>query len=331
MSTAAPVPETWELTGDDAREALRTTGRRSLLSGAFQRMRLADGFSHARSTAFLVTLLVVQATIALVGLAIAFGDSQISSGIVSMIKNAVPGPAGDLLTSAVDQASEVGKSRRYLGLVIGLVGSLVSGTTVLGQLERGLNRLYGVEQDRPTVQKYGRAFVLALTSGVLVAIAFVAIGFGTAVGQQLDNGWLDTAWNILRWPIGVGVLVAAMALLFRWCPRRHQPAWSWLAFGSSVSVLLWVLVTLAMGLVFRLSTSFGDTYGPLAGIVALQLWSMLSCMGILFGGAVTAQLEAVRAGAPGPQRERVDADDAGPADDEQMAVEREPVVVSVSG
>ena len=326
MSTAAPVPETWELTGDDAREALRTTGRRSLLSGAFQRMRLADGFSHARSTAFLVTLLVVQATIALVGLAMAFGDNQISSGIVSMIKNAVPGPAGDLLTSAVGQASEVGKSKRYLGLLFGLVGSLVTGTTVLGQLERGLNRLYGVEQDRPTVQKYGRAFVLALTSGVLVAI-----GFGSAVGEQLNNGWLDTAWNILRWPIGVGVLVAAMALLFRWCPRRHQPAWSWLAFGSSVSVLLWVLVTVAMGLVFRFSTSFGDTYGPLAGIVALQLWSMLSCMGILFGGAVAAQLEAVRAGVPGPQREPVEADDAGPADDEQMAVEREPMVVSVNG
>jgi uncharacterized BrkB/YihY/UPF0761 family membrane protein len=86
-----------------------------------------------------------------------------------------------------------------------------------------------------------------------------------------------------------------------------------------------------MGLVFRFSTSFGDTYGPLAGIVALQLWSMLSCMGILFGGAVAAQLEAVRAGVPGPQREPVEADDAGPADDEQMAVEREPVVVSAIG
>ena len=46
---------------------------------------------------------------------------------------------------------------------------------------------------------------------------------------------------------------------------------------------------------------------------------------------MTAQLEAVRAGVPGPQRERVEADDAGPADDERMAVEREPVVVSVSG
>jgi YihY family inner membrane protein len=314
VSTAAPVPETWELTGDDAKEALRSTGRRTLLVDAFQRMRAADGFSHARSLAFLVGLLLVQATIALVGLAVAFGDSRFSASIVSTIKNAVPGPAGDLLTGAVDQASEVGRSKRYLGLVIGLVGSLISGTTALGQLERGLNRLYGVEQDRPMVQKYGRAFLLAVTSGVLVTAAFLSIGFGSAIGQELDNGWVDQTWNIVRWPIAIALLVAAMALLFRWCPRRRQPAWSWLAFGSSVSVAIWVVVTAAMGAMFRWSTSFGDTYGSLAGIVALQLWAMLSSMGVLFGGAVAAQLEAVRAGAPGPRRASADLDaNAGPA------------------
>lgn len=326
MSTAAPVPETWELTGDDARQALKDCGRKALLRDAFLRMRWADGFSHARSTAFLVSLLLVQATIALVGLGMAFGDSRFSNGIVSMIRNAVPGPAGDLLTGAVGQATEVGKSKRYLGLVIGLVGTIVSATTVMGQLERGLNRLYGVEQDRPTVQKYGRAFGLALTSGVLVAIAFVAIGFGSAVGQQLHSGWVDSTWNVARWPLGVGLLVAAFALLMRWCPNRRQPAWSWLAFGSTVSVLLWLVVTIAMGLVFRFSTSFGDTYGSLAGIVALQLWSMLSCMGVLYGGAVAAQLEAVRAGAPGPQRERTADDEPEAAADEQLLVDREPAV-----
>jgi YihY family inner membrane protein len=315
MSTASKVPETWELSGDDAAQTLRSTGRRALLVSSFERMRAADGFSHARSFAFLVSLLLVQATIALVGLAMALGDSRFSTGIVSMIQNAVPGPAGELLTDAVGQASEVGQSKRYLGLVIGLVGSLVSGTTAVGQLERGLNRLYGVEEDRPATQKYGRAFLLALSSGVLVTIAFIAIGFGSTVGQQLHNGWIDTTWNVVRWPIGVAGMIAAMALLFRWCPRRHQPNWSWLAFGSAVSVALWFVVTLAMGLVFRVSTSFGDTYGSLAGIVALQLWSMLSSMAIIFGGAVAAQLEAVRAGVPGPRRHD-EAASTGPTEDD---------------
>ena len=71
-----------------------------------------------------------------------------------------------------------------------------------------------------------------------------------------------------------------------------------------MSVLLWFSVTLTMGLVFQASHSFGDTYGPLAGIVALQIWCLLSSMGVLYGGAVAAQLEAVRAGVTAPRDER---------------------------
>ncbi len=59
--------------------------------------------------------------------------------------------------------------------------------------------------------------------------------------------------------------------------------------------------TLALSAFFGVSTSFGDTYGPLAGMVALLLWAFLSSVAILFGAAVAAQLEAVRAGAVEPQ------------------------------
>ena len=44
-------------------------------------------------------------------------------------------------------------------LTLGLVGVLVTSTTAMGQMERGLNRIYGIEKDRPTAQKYARAFV----------------------------------------------------------------------------------------------------------------------------------------------------------------------------
>jgi uncharacterized BrkB/YihY/UPF0761 family membrane protein len=68
-------------------------------------------------------------------------------------------------------------------------------------------------------------------------------------------------------------------------------------------VLAWVLCTVGLGLFFALSKTFGETYGPLAGLIALLLWALLSSVSILLGGAVTAQLEAVRAGA-GPPRDQ---------------------------
>jgi uncharacterized BrkB/YihY/UPF0761 family membrane protein len=73
VSTAALVPETWQQTGDDARATLRRTGRGPLLVDSFRRLRAADGFSHARSLAFMTTLVLVQGLIAIVGLASAKG------------------------------------------------------------------------------------------------------------------------------------------------------------------------------------------------------------------------------------------------------------------
>jgi uncharacterized BrkB/YihY/UPF0761 family membrane protein len=106
-------------------------------------------------------------------------------------------------------------------------------------------------------------------------------------------------------------MTASIALLFRWSPNRHQPAWSWLAWGSTISVLLWSAVTLVLGLFFQASTTFSTTYGPLAGMVALLLWALLSSIAILFGAAVAVQLEAVRAGAAAPRDETKDAGEPG--------------------
>lgn len=205
-----------------------------------------------------------------------------------------------MLTTSVEQAQVAGGTGRYAGIAFGLVGGLIAATTLFGQMERGLNRMYGVEQDRPTIAKYGLALLLALTVGLLSAAAFVALAVGRPFGDALDSSE-RTAWAVLRWPLGFVLLAAAMALLFKVCPRRHQPGWSWLAFGAAVSVILWGIVTACLGAFFSLSSSFGKTYGPLAGIVALLLWSLLSATAILYGGAVAAQLEAVRSERPGPR------------------------------
>jgi YihY family inner membrane protein len=174
----------------------------------------------------------------------------------------------------------------------------------MGQLERGLNRIYGIEQDRPTVRKYSRAVVMAVSVGFLSVIAFTMIAFGTAIGGSVRGSTFGHVWRVVRWPCALVLVTVAMALLFRYAPRRHQPKLGWLEFGAGISTLSWLLVTVALSGFFTLSKSFGKTYGPLAGIVAVLLWSLLSAVAILYGAAVAAQLEAVRAGAHHPKDHR---------------------------
>ncbi|HET9727897.1 MAG TPA: YhjD/YihY/BrkB family envelope integrity protein, partial [Acidimicrobiia bacterium] len=187
MSTASPVPETRDLTGDDARRTLHSAGRKQLVRDAFMRLRVADGFSHARSIAYMTSLVVVEAIISLVGLATVLGGSELSKVITRTLQAAAPGPAGRFLTDTVTQAHRAGVTHRYAGLAFGVVATLISGSALFGQLERAFNRIYGIEQDRPTVKKYGFALLLTVSVGALVSIAFVALAVGKNVGDSLDN------------------------------------------------------------------------------------------------------------------------------------------------
>lgn len=304
MSTANLVPETWQLTGDDAKETLEHTERKALLKDAFVRLRYSDGFSHARSMGFLVILLFVQGVIGAVGIASALGKGGLSDTIVKILHSIVPGPAGKVLTQAVQQAHQAGSSGQWVAIVFGTLGAVVTGTTLMGQIERAMNRIYGIEQDRGALKKYGRGLLLTLTAGSLSVIAFAGLGLGGAIASSFGGETIGTIWNVVRWPIGIALLTAAVAMIMRWAPRRHQPAWSWLSLGALVAVGLIALVTIALNLFFEFSTSFGSTYGPLAGIIALAFWGYFTSVAMLGGAALSAQLEAVRAGAAEPRSTR---------------------------
>ena len=237
--------------------------------------------------------------IVVVGLGSAFGSWGLSRVIIDTIEAAAPGPTKALLTDAVDQANRVGAAHRYLPLLLGLVGTLITATTAFGQLERGFNRIYGIEKDRPTVAKYGRAFVLAISTGAVLSLAFALLALGRGLDGG-DDGAVHALWAVVRWPLGLVLAGGALGAILRFAPYRHQPGRTWLAFAATICVIGWTLVTLALGAAFALSSTFGQTYGALAGIVALQLWTLLSAIAIFFGAAVAAQLEAVRAGATTP-------------------------------
>jgi len=300
MSTAASVPETRDLEGDEAIDTLRNTGVAHLIRDSFIRFRRADAFSHSRALAFQLVLALLPAVIAVVGFANILDQESFSRVLEATFKDLAPGPAGEVLTQTIKS----GSGNDGLALFLGLGIAIVSGATAMGQIERGANRIYGVERDRPSVAKYTRATILALSAGVAMVSALILVVAGSELGSALaDNGWsdtLDTIWSIGRWPLGALLVIGAAALLFERSPNRSQPELSWLAFGSGLSVLMWFAFTGILAAYLQVSKDFGDTYGPLAGFIGLMLWALLTAFALFAGLAVAAQLEAVRAGKPNP-------------------------------
>jgi len=304
MSTANVVPETWELTGDDARRVLHDASVRRVVTDAAMRFRWSDGFSHSRALAFQLVLSFIPGVLVLVGFAALTHNTALSRTIIGTIVALVPGPAGDVFKQAANQgAGAVSGDGNLAALITGAVAMLISSSTAFGQIERGANRIYGVEKDRPALRKYAMAVALALSVGVLLAVAFVLLAAGRAVTSSLHSGLSRTVWVVGRWPLGAVLLAVGYACVFKLSPKRRQPALSWLLVGALVAVVLNVVSSVVLSAYLNLSGSFGDTYGPLAGFLGVMLWAYLVSIGLYLGLAFAAQLEAVRAGKGAPQSE----------------------------
>ena len=307
MTTASGVPCTYgELEGDEALETLRRTGRRRLVEDAVIRFRAADGFSHSRALAFQTTLTLLPALIAVVGLAAALDQEGFTRVVRDTIQSLAPGAAGDILTDALRQGSTAaGRESGETALIGGALAASVAGTTAMAQVERGANRIYGVERDRPFVAKYLRALLLALTAGILAMLSLILLVSGAAIRDSVSwSESIDTVWRIARWPLGLTFTVASVALLFEYSPRRRQPEASWLAVGAGVAAALWLVFVGVLYLFLETTDSFGATYGPIAGTIGVLLWTFLTSVALFLGVAFSAQLEAVRAGVPGPRVDR---------------------------
>lgn len=306
MSSVMRVPETCtfdeqDLSAEDARETLRHYGSRHLIVSAFVRFRYGDGFTNARALGFQLVLAVVPLAIAFVGLRNTLHTDELGRALEGILVRLTPGSSDAIVKQALEQSKQQAGNGGTIALVVGLGFAIVSLTTAMGQIERGSNRIYGIQRDRPALHKYGRAALHAVTAGVMMLVGFLLLVGGRAVGDSLASvyGWQDvgrTVFDLLRWPLGALLALAAFMLLLHRAPRRCQPGWSWLALGAGVALALWVLLTLAFALYVQTSSGFGKTYGPLTGVIALLLWAYLTSIAFFLGVAFCAQLEAVRAG-----------------------------------
>jgi YihY family inner membrane protein len=309
MTTATAVPRTYgELEGDEALETLRRTGRRRLVVDSIARFRAADGFSHSRALAFQATLTLLPALIAVVGLAAALDQEDFRRVVRETIEALAPGAAGDILTEALRQGSSAaGQESGETALTAGFLAAVLAGTASMAQVERGANRIYGVERDRPFLRKYLVALLLAMSAGLLALLSVIVLMGGSAIRDAVEwDETIDSVWRIARWPLGLAFAVGAVSLLFEYSPRRRQPEASWLAFGAGAAAALWLAFMGLLALYIDATDSFGATYGPIAGTIGVLLWAFLTSVALFLGLAFAAQLEAVRAGVPGPRVDRAE-------------------------
>ncbi|MCX5281068.1 MULTISPECIES: YihY/virulence factor BrkB family protein [unclassified Streptomyces] len=310
MGTATKVPVTRDMSGeelsaDDALVSLRRYGSWRLVRDSFIRFRYADGFSHSRALALQMVLAVIPLAIAFVGLSAAVHTENIGKVAELTIHQLAAGPSAEVVDDALRRSRHKAGDGAQVALWFGLVFSLVNVTTAMCQIERGANRIYGNERDRVFYQKYLRGLVMSLSAGIPLGLGFIIMVAGGDLASSvvavyhLDGG-AKTAWEIIRWPLGLLLALISASAIFRRSPRRQQPGYTWLAFGAAVYLVLWTALTWVLSLYLDISGSFDTIYGPLSAFMSLALWAYLTSIALFLGLSFAAQLEASRARRPGP-------------------------------
>jgi membrane protein len=289
--------------GDIEKPGWRYTAKAAF--GEFQRDQCTD---LAAALTYYAVLSVFPAILALVSLLGLFGQGEATtSALLDIVRQLGQGQVADQLRGPIDQI--VGARGAGLAFVIGLAGAIWSASGYVGAFGRAMNRVYQVDEGRPVWKL--RPVVLLITIGLVIMAALVLIGLvvsgpvARAIGDVVGLGEQSvTVWNIVKWPVMLGIVIVMVAVLYYATPNVQQPKFRWVSVGAAVAILVWVLASMAFGFYVSNFSSYNKTYGSLAGVIVFLLWLWITNLALLLGAEIDAELERARQLQAGIKAER---------------------------
>jgi membrane protein len=174
--------------------------------------------------------------------------------------------------------------------IFGILTALWSASSGMKALITGVNLAYDETETRKFFKLRGLAVLFTLGAMVLMGIALATIIGYPPIADNLPTvlRWLVA---IIRFLILGGLLVVALAVVYRFAPDRDQPKWGWVSAGSLIATLLWVLATIGFAIYATFFGNYNKTYGALAGVIILMFWLFISAFVVLLGAELNTEME----------------------------------------
>jgi membrane protein len=235
-----------------------------------------------------------------IGLIVGSGTGM-RHALFNYLASVMPGSAFQLINTTmweVSSASGAGK------LSFGLIAALWAASNGMGAVTQSLNTAYDLKETRPWWKQRIVAVALTIALSILIIAALVIVFGGSKIADYLAASYgfgvmFTGLWKVIQWPIALGFMLFAFALIYYWAPDLRDQDWKWITPGSSIGVALWLLVSFAFKGYLHFFDSYSKTYGSLGAVIVLMLWLYLTGVAVLIGGEVNSEIEnaAARKGA----------------------------------
>jgi membrane protein len=240
------------------------------------------------------------APILIIAVAIAgyvFGADVAQTEVLSQLR-ALTGDAG---AAAIREllASAHYSDKKGLAAAIGIVTLVVGATSVFGELQNALERVWQTPPQAKTRSQprsfgwwrfvRGRVLSVGMVLGVgfLLLVSLVASAALAALG-----GWLGAFLPQLKIVlpmadllVSFGMTVLLFAMIYRYVPRESIP-WGDVWIGAAVTALLFTIGKYLIG-VYLGKSSFNSAYGAAGSLIVLLLWIYYSAQIFLLGAEFT--------------------------------------------
>lgn len=267
-----------------------------------------DVFGNAAKLAYYFLLALFPLLIfltSIIGLLLGPGTG-LRHALFNYLSQVMPSSAFELIDKTmweVSSASGAGK------LSFGLLAALWASASGVGAMMQSLNSIYDSTESRSWWKQRLVALALTVALSILIVGAVIVIFGGSKIAEYLGAryGFSDAfviTWKTLQWPIALGFMLLAFALIYYLAPDVRNQKWAWITPGSAIGIFLWLLVSFLFKGYLHFFDSYSKTYGSLGAVIVLMLWLYLTGAAVLIGGEVNAEIEEAAAERSGPDAKR---------------------------
>jgi membrane protein len=194
-------------------------------------------------------------------------------------------------------------------LTFGMLGTIWAASSGVVSLVGTINRAYEVKEERGFFRLRLTAVILTLAFVVLLIGGAALLTMGDRIAVWIADA-LGLAWGtkiagtILNYVFGLGMLFAALEVVYYFGPNVKDQKWHWITPGSVVGVGLFVIASVGFSLYLRFNDTYSVTYGSIGAVIVLMLWLYLLGLSIVVGAEVNSEIAKAAA-----ERGRSDAPD----------------------
>ena len=260
-------------------------------------IRADDVLGRAAQLAYYFFLALFPFLIFLVSALSIFGTADRGRALLfQLIARFLPGLAFQLIKNTFEAILRAGGP---LKMSFGAIFSLWSASMGMMALMDTLNAAYRVKETRSFVKQYAVAIGLTLAIASLLIVSLLGVVFGNKIATALSaRETFVVAWRYGQWPLGLALMLLALAVAYYFAPNVRQRTWHWVTPGTVLSALLLILVSLVLRVYMLFAGASTRQYGPLGAVIVLLLCFYMIGIAVLVGGVLNAVIENVIPGGP---------------------------------